>query len=132
MPGLSFHAIGSEEKTEPGSARSGSVGRTEGLFRGLEQRRRPAKRGYRFHSRSGPDDGNGGHSHPLVVPGASMARELDTAPANLRTCHDPLIMGPLHVPRWIPMSWRRWLWRRVDADMLDPVTVPGIDAARRT
>lgn len=78
-------------------------------------------------------------AHPLVLPGAAMARDRQPglrligsylAPANLRSCEDPLWLGPLHVPRWLPHAVRRWLWRRVDADLLDPVTVPGINAQR--
>ncbi len=50
------------------------------------------------------------------------------APANLRTVHDPLTIGPLRIPRWMPLAWRRWLWRRVDANLVDPVAVPDINA----
>ncbi|MFA7269204.1 MAG: glycosyltransferase [Sterolibacterium sp.] len=78
-------------------------------------------------------------AHPLALPGASTARDrigglkLVTAwlaPANLRTCHDPMLLGPLRIPRWVPYGMRRWLWQRVDADILDPLTLPDINALR--
>lgn len=78
-------------------------------------------------------------AHPLAMPGASAARDripglklIGTylAPANLRTCHDPLWLGPLHIPRWVPHGVRRWLWNRIDASLLDPLALPGINALR--
>lgn len=77
-------------------------------------------------------------AHPLALPGAALARARRPglrivaawlAPANLRTVHDPMTFGPLPMPRRVPLAWRRWLWRRVDAGMIDPVAVPDIDAA---
>jgi rhamnosyltransferase subunit B len=73
------------------------------------------------------------------VPAAAISRERGAinsivaaylAPANLRTCHDPLMIGPASVPRWVPMSWRRALWRFVDKTWIDPVAVAQINAAR--
>ena len=94
-------------------------------------------------------------AHPLAMPGAATARDhlrnhsgnhvgnhlrnlapglrligSFLAPANLRSCHDPLWLGTLHIPRWVPQGVRRWLWRRVDADVLDPATLPDINALR--
>jgi len=78
-------------------------------------------------------------AHPFVVPGAVIARERGfiksvvaayLAPSNLRTCHDPLNIGPTSVPRWVPMSWRRALWRFVEKGWIDPVAVAQINAAR--
>ena len=78
-------------------------------------------------------------AHPLALVGAALARAgrpdlrivaAWLAPANLRTVHDPLTIGPLRIARWIPLSWRRWLWRRVDAGLVDPVAVPDINAAQ--
>ena len=77
-------------------------------------------------------------AHPLVLTGAALARARRPqlrvvaawlAPANLRTLHDPLLIGPLAVPRWLPQSWRHWLWRRLDGALIDPVAVPDINAA---
>ncbi len=77
--------------------------------------------------------------HPFAVPGAAIARErgfLKTvvsaylAPSNLRSCHDPLTIGPTSVPRWVPMSWRRALWRFVEKGWIDPVAVAQINAVR--
>jgi rhamnosyltransferase subunit B len=77
-------------------------------------------------------------AHPLALLGAALARSQRPdlriaaawlAPANLRTVHDPMTFGPLPMPRWMPHAWRRWLWRRVDAGMIDPVAVPDINAA---
>jgi rhamnosyltransferase subunit B len=76
-------------------------------------------------------------AHPLALPGAHLARARRPdlrivaawlAPANLRTVHDPMTFGPLPMPRWVPLAWRRWLWRRVDAGMIDPVAVANINA----
>ena len=76
-------------------------------------------------------------AHPLALPGAALARVRRPglrvvaawlAPANLRTLHDPMTFGPLPMPRWVPRAWRRWLWRRVDAGMIDPVSVADINA----
>ncbi|MCW5651861.1 MAG: glycosyltransferase family 1 protein [Ramlibacter sp.] len=79
-------------------------------------------------------------AHPFAVPAAVMARQKGwvrsvvgvwLAPSNLRTCHDPLFMGPLPIPRWVPMGWRRALWRMVDRRWVDPVVVPQINASRQ-
>ena len=77
-------------------------------------------------------------AHPLALVGAALARTRRPdlrvvaawlAPANLRSVHDPLTIGPLRIPRWVPLSWRHWLWRRVDAGLVDPVAVPDINTA---
>ena len=77
-------------------------------------------------------------AHPLALTGAALARAQRPqlrvvaawlAPANLRTLHDPLLIGPLAIPRWLPQSWRHWLWRWADAALVDPVAVPDINAA---
>jgi rhamnosyltransferase subunit B len=78
-------------------------------------------------------------AHPFVVPAAAIARErglvravvgVYLAPSNLRTCYDPLMIGPTRIPRWLPMSWRRALWRYVEQGWVDPVAVPQINAVR--
>ncbi len=75
-------------------------------------------------------------AHPLALLGAELVRArrpgLRTvaawlAPANLRTVHDPMTFGPLPMPRWVPLAWRRWLWERLDAGAVDPVTVDDVN-----
>jgi rhamnosyltransferase subunit B len=79
-------------------------------------------------------------AHPLVVPAAAIAREqghiesivaVYLAPSNLKTCHDPLRIGPLSVPSWLPMSWRRAYWSFVEKGWIDPVAVRQINAVRK-
>jgi len=76
-------------------------------------------------------------AHPFAVPGAVIGRERGLvqsvvaaylASSNLRTCHDPLTIGALCVPRWVPMSWRRALWRFVEKGWIDPVAVSQLRA----
>jgi rhamnosyltransferase subunit B len=76
-------------------------------------------------------------AHPLALAGAALARTRRPdlrvvaawlAPANLRTVHDPLTIGPLRIPRWLPLAWRHRMWRGVDARLVDPVAVSDINA----
>lgn len=78
--------------------------------------------------------------HPLALPEADLCRASRPdiriacaclAPSNLPTVHDPLTLGPLRIPRWMPFFVRRWLWRRAGDRMIDPVALPGINEARR-
>jgi rhamnosyltransferase subunit B len=78
-------------------------------------------------------------AHPFAVPAAAIARERGfitsvigacLAPSNLRTCHDPLTVGSVSVPRWVPMSWRGMFWRYVEKTLVDPFSVGQINAAR--
>lgn len=78
--------------------------------------------------------------HPLVLPEADLCRAARPdiriacaclAPSNLPTVHDPLTLGPLRIPPWMPFIVRRWLWRRAGASLIDPVALPGINDARR-
>lgn len=78
-------------------------------------------------------------AHPLAMPAAAIVREntpdmklvaVYLAPSNLRTCHDPLTIGPLRVPPWVPMAWRGALWRLIEDKMIDPAAVPQVNAAR--
>jgi rhamnosyltransferase subunit B len=78
-------------------------------------------------------------AHPLAVPGTAICRErglitsivsMHLAPSTLQTCHDPLRIGSTAVPRWVPMSWRRALWRFVEKVWIDPFGISQINAAR--
>ncbi len=78
-------------------------------------------------------------AHPLALPEADLCRALRPgtrvlaaylAPSNLPTVHDPLMMGPYRLPRWLPHGARRWLWRRLGSALLDPVALPGLNAQR--
>lgn len=77
--------------------------------------------------------------HPLLLPAAALARARRPglrvlaawlAPQNLRSCHHPMMVGPLRIPRWVPMAWRRALWRRIDRRFIDPAPLPELNAAR--
>jgi rhamnosyltransferase subunit B len=76
---------------------------------------------------------------PLALPVADVVRAhrphvrvvgAHLAPSSLRTCHDPLVMGNLPIPRWLPMAARRALWRWVDRRYIDPVPVAEINRLR--
>ena len=78
-------------------------------------------------------------AHPLALPEADLCRAACPglkvaaawlAPSNLPTVHDPLMLGPWRVPRWVPHAARRWLWRRLAASLVDPVALPDVNAAR--
>jgi len=79
--------------------------------------------------------------HPLALPEAALCRAARPglaiaaaylAPSNLPTVHDPLLLGPWRVPRWVPHGARRWLWRTLARRFVDPIALPGVNAARRT
>jgi rhamnosyltransferase subunit B len=79
-------------------------------------------------------------AHPLALPEADLIRAAHPgvtlvagmlAPQNLPTVHDPLMVGPHRMPAWVPHSVRRLMWRGVDKFVLNPVALPGINAARK-
>jgi rhamnosyltransferase subunit B len=79
--------------------------------------------------------------HPLALPEADLCRAARPdlriaaaflAPSNLPTVHDPLMLGPWRVPRWVPHAVRRRLWRSLGKRFVDPIALPGMNAARRT
>ncbi|MFM9426876.1 rhamnosyltransferase subunit B [Variovorax sp. GrIS 2.14] len=79
-------------------------------------------------------------THPFALPAASLARaerpDLPIvggylAPANMRTLHDPLTIGPIGIPAWLPMSWRRWIWNSIDAKLIDRIAVPDLNKERQ-
>jgi len=78
-------------------------------------------------------------AHPLAVPAALLARAQGRArfvvsaclaPSNLRSCADPLLVGELPIPAWVPQVWRRALWRWVDRHFVDPHVLPALNAAQ--
>lgn len=77
--------------------------------------------------------------HPLALPEADLCRAARPglsiaaaflAPSNLPTVHDPLMLGPWHVPHWVPHGLRRTLWRSLAARFIDPIALPDVNAAR--
>lgn len=78
-------------------------------------------------------------AHPLALPEADLCRARRPglkvaaaylAPSNLPTVHDPLLLGPYPVPRWVPLGARRWLWRKLGDALINPVALPDVNAAR--
>ena len=72
--------------------------------------------------------------HPILVPMAALARSIRPglrivaaylAPSNVCSSHDLLTTGSLRIPAWMPLAWRQALWR-----LIDPVMLPGLNAAR--
>jgi rhamnosyltransferase subunit B len=77
--------------------------------------------------------------HPILVPMAALARSARPdlrivaaylAPSNLCSSHDLLTAGSLRIPAWVPLAWRQALWRLIHRSMIDPVMLPGLNAAR--
>jgi rhamnosyltransferase subunit B len=77
--------------------------------------------------------------HPLALLEADLCRAARPglriaaaflAPSNLPTVHDPLLLGPWRVPRWVPHAVRRRLWRALAARFVDPIALPSVNAAR--
>ena len=78
-------------------------------------------------------------AHPLALPEADLIRAAHPgvtvvagilAPQNLPTIHNPLMVGPHRMPAWVPLRARKLMWRSVDRLVLNPVALPGINAAR--
>jgi rhamnosyltransferase subunit B len=78
--------------------------------------------------------------HPLAVAHADLCRAerpgmqivaAYLAPSNLRTVYDLPVLGPLPIPRWMPLALRRWLWNMVESTAINPVVVPELNASRR-
>ncbi|OYY75412.1 MAG: hypothetical protein B7Y40_00345 [Gammaproteobacteria bacterium 28-57-27] len=79
-------------------------------------------------------------THPFAVPGAVLTRERGLvnsvvaaylAPSNLRSCHDPMNIGAMSVPRWVPMRSRRAIWKFVEKRWVNPVALAHINAIRK-
>ncbi len=77
--------------------------------------------------------------HPMMIPMAALARSVRAdlhvvaaylAPSNLCSSHDLLTVGSHRIPSWVPLSWRQALWRWIARIGIDPVTLPGLNAAR--
>lgn len=77
--------------------------------------------------------------HPILVPMAALARAVRPdlrivcpylAPSNLCSSHDMLTAGSLRIGSWIPVSWRQLLWKLIHKGWIDPITLPGLNAAR--
>ena len=75
--------------------------------------------------------------HPMAMPGADLFRHLHPnakvvavhlAPASLRTCYDPLSIGWVNVPRWIPLRLRQIAWQLIDTLAIDPIALPHLNA----
>lgn len=79
-------------------------------------------------------------AHPLALLAMDIVRTqcLDMkiaaaylAPSNMRTLHDPLTIGPLRIPAWLPRLLRQWIWNGVDAGIVNPAALPGLNAVRK-
>jgi rhamnosyltransferase subunit B len=77
--------------------------------------------------------------HPLALLEADLCRAarpdiriaaVYLAPSNLPTIYDPLVIGPVRVPAWVPFAVRRWLWRRIGDKLIDPVVLPDLNSRR--
>lgn len=78
-------------------------------------------------------------AHPLAIPAAELCRAdprplrvvaAYLAPSNIPTVYDPLTMGPLAIPRWLPHAVRRWMWKRIGRALVDPVVLPDMNTER--
>jgi len=80
-------------------------------------------------------------AHPLALPAAAIARSFRPtmkiiaaylAPANMRTVHDPLTIGALRIPTWLPQSLRHWIWGKIDSHVVNPAALPGLNTIRES
>lgn len=77
--------------------------------------------------------------HPILAPLADLARPFRPdlrivcaylAPSNLCSSYDFLTAGSLRIPPWMPLPWRRALWRLIFKAGIDPAMLPSLNAFR--
>ncbi|WP_199155328.1 glycosyltransferase [Chromobacterium sp. ASV23] len=78
--------------------------------------------------------------HPIMLAAAHLAKAaypdlqvaaLYLSPSGLCSSHEFPVMGARPLPAWLPVSWKRQLWRGIDRLALSPVALPAINAARQ-
>jgi rhamnosyltransferase subunit B len=78
-------------------------------------------------------------AHAFALPAVALSRaagEIDAiaaaylAPCSVRSIHDPLMIGQIPVPRWVPFAWRRAMWGFLERGWIDPVPLAHINRAR--
>lgn len=78
-------------------------------------------------------------SHPFGLPALDLIRRerprlrvagVHLAPASLRSVGDPMVWGPMVVPRWIGPRVRQALWRFSDRHLVDRHGLPQVNPAR--
>jgi rhamnosyltransferase subunit B len=78
-------------------------------------------------------------AHPFAIPSSALFRQhlplmrlvaVYLAPSNFRTVYNPLTLGELTVPRWLPHFVRRWMWRLVERFYIDPAAIPPLNTWR--
>ncbi|WP_158300984.1 glycosyltransferase [Chromobacterium sp. ATCC 53434] len=78
--------------------------------------------------------------HPIMLAAANLAKAarpgikvaaLHLAPSGLCSSHEFPALGSLVLPAWLPLAWKRRLWRWVYRFWLDPIMLPALNAARR-
>lgn len=78
-------------------------------------------------------------AHPLALAEADLCRAghprlrvaaVWLAPSNLPSVHDPMMVGPMRVPSWVPLGARRRFLRWAVRRFIDPVALAGVNAAR--
>ena len=78
-------------------------------------------------------------AHAFALPALDLMRRerprlrvagVHLAPASLRSLRDPMVWGPLQVPRWVGPAFRQRLWRFSDTRLVDPWGLPALNALR--
>ena len=78
-------------------------------------------------------------AHPFMVPMAAMALALRPdlqivaaylAPSSFCSSHDMMTAGSWRIPRWTPLSWKQALWRVIHKGLINPITLPSLNAVR--
>lgn len=78
-------------------------------------------------------------SHVFTLPAVLMARErglvskaaaIYLAPSNIKSCYDPMRIGPVSIPKWMPMRMRRRIWAAIEKRWINPVAIAEINHVR--
>src|SRR5690606_19021162 len=70
--------------------------------------------------------------HSMLAPQAALARSVRPslriisvflAPSSLCSSYDMLTAGPMRIPSWAPLSWRKFLWTLIHSTLTNPTSL---------
>src|SRR5690606_32520303 len=75
----------------------------------------------------------------MLAPQAALARSVRPslriisvflAPSSLCSSYDMLTAGPMRIPSWAPLSWRKFLWTLIHSTLTNPTSLSDLNEAR--